>query len=136
METQTRSGPSVRTIILIIAGVAVAIIAALGLFVYFILTTVNKMMVNSGAYQQAIVLVDESDAVTDRLGEPIEQGRFTTGSISTSGNSGQADLAIPLTGPDGRGTANVRATKFAGEWEINRLVVTFKDGSERVVLVE
>lgn len=52
---------------------------------------------SSGAYQHALARAQSDPAVIAALGEPIRAGWFVQGNISTSGASGDADLAIPST---------------------------------------
>ncbi len=70
------------------------------------------------------------------LGTPVEVGLLTTGNISTSGSSGEADLAIPISGPKGGATVYVVASKSEGEWIFSTLVVGLKEGGERINLLE
>jgi hypothetical protein len=58
------------------------------------------------------------------------------GSISVSGSSGQADLAIPISGPIGKGTIYAVASKAAGQWTFSKLVVEIKATKERIDLIE
>ncbi|MCH6485092.1 cytochrome c oxidase assembly factor 1 family protein [Pseudoxanthomonas sp. LH2527] len=88
---------------------------------------------SSGAYQQALTRAQSDPAVIAALGEPIRAGWFVQGNISTSGASGEADLAIPLDGPRADGTLYVVAEKRAGEWRYETLAVNV-DGGERIVL--
>lgn len=78
----------------------------------------------SEPYQVAITRAKANPEVTAALGTPLEEGAFPTGSISTSGGSGSANLSIPIRGPNGKGTVYVQAEKFAGAWEYRRIVVT------------
>ena len=70
-----------------------------------------------------------------RWANPIRAGWFVQGDISTSGASGEADLAIPLDGPRADGTLYVVAEKRAGDWRYETLAVNV-DGGERIVLVD
>ena len=90
---------------------------------------------SSGAYQHALARAQSDPAVIAALGEPIRAGWFVQGNISTSGASGDADLAIPLDGPRADGTLYVVAEKRAGEWRYETLAVNV-DGGERIVLVD
>ncbi len=91
--------------------------------IYLLLLLIFGMMKSSDAYKQAMVKVRASSAVTAALGAPIREGFFTSGSINVSGPSGNADLAIPISGPKGSGTVYLRATKSAGKWSFDKLVV-------------
>jgi Cytochrome oxidase complex assembly protein 1 len=43
--------------------------------------------------------------------------------MNTAGDSGDAHLAIPLSGPKTKGTLYLRAHKSEGEWSFEKLVV-------------
>lgn len=91
---------------------------------------------SSYAYKDALAKAKSHPAVQETLGTPIEEGLFVTGSINTSGPSGRADLAIPISGPRGKGTIYVVASKSAGQWTYSTLVVEIKDTRQRIDLLE
>ena len=68
------------------------------------------------------------------LGEPIEAGLIPQGSISISGNSGEADLKIPIHGPRGGGAIFVVASKKAGKWEYEVCEVELEKTGRRISL--
>jgi hypothetical protein len=51
-----------------------------------------------------------------------------------SGDSGKADLTIPISGPNGNGSIYVVATKFAGEWSYSRMMVKIDSTGETIDL--
>ena len=63
-------------------------------FVFGIVALVFGAIKSSGPYQHAITRAQSDPAVIAALGEPIHAGWFVQGNISTSGASGEADLAI------------------------------------------
>ncbi len=113
-------------LLLILVGVAITL--AVGGF------AVNTMK-KSDIYQGAIDRAKENPEVAQRLGEPIEAGFMVSGSISTTGPTGEADIAIPISGPEGRGTIYVVATKNAGQWQYSVLEVAFEGSEDRVDLL-
>ncbi len=66
------------------------------------------------------------------LGEPVKDKFWFTGNISVSGSSGNADFAIPVSGPKGSATVYVVAKKSAGTWHYETLVVKV-DGREAAI---
>ena len=52
-----------------------------------------------------------------------------------NGPSGSADLAIPISGPNGAGTIYVKAKKVAGIWEYSILEVAIERAGERINLL-
>ena len=91
---------------------------------------------SSDAYKDAVARAEADPAVRAVLGTPIEEGLFVTGSVNISGSSGQADLAIPISGPNGQATVYAVATKSAGAWNFSTLVVEIEETSERFNLLE
>ncbi len=97
------------------------------LFVFGILTLVFSILRGSAAFENALEMASEHPAVIEVTGEPIEAGWLVSGNVETTGPTGHANLAIPISGPDGNGTLQVEATKSAGEWTFNHL--TFLDAA-------
>ena len=96
-------------------------------FVAAIVFLVFGLMKSSDAYQEALAKAEASPAVQAALGQPIKEGLFTTGSINVNGSFGQAHLAIPISGPKGKGTIFVEAEKSA---------VEIKGAGQRIDLLE
>jgi hypothetical protein len=105
-------------------------------FVFAILSFVYGMMKSSDAYQQALSRAKENPAVISALGSPIAEGYFTTGNISVGDKSGNAELAIPISGPKGKGTIYVEARQSAGEWSYSVLAVQVGQTKQRINLLQ
>ena len=93
-------------------------------------------MKSSDAYQMAVYETRNSPDVISKIGEPIVEGFFTTGSIKTNGGSGSADMAIPISGPKGEATVYASATKSAGKWKFRDLVVEIENTQDRIDLLK
>ena len=104
-------------------------------FIAAIFMVVMGAMRTTDAYQIAMSKARQHPAVIDAIGEPIEVGWFVSGNISVSGTSGEADLSVPLNGPQGSGTLYIVADKVAGEWIFERMEVALADSMERVNLL-
>ena len=104
-------------------------------FIVLIVTIVFGMMKSTDAYKEALAMTRANPYVQEALGSPIEDGLLVMGSINVNGSSGHADLAIPVSGPQGNGTIYVVASKSAGQWAILRLVVDIKATNERIDLM-
>ncbi|MDP9268072.1 MAG: cytochrome c oxidase assembly factor 1 family protein [Acidobacteriota bacterium] len=100
-----------------------------------IVLIVSGSMKSSDAYKLALDKAQHDARVQQRLGTPIEAGMFASGNINVAGSAGEAGLTIPISGPKGKGTIYVDATKFAGEWKFNRLEVGFDGDEQRVDLL-
>lgn len=93
-----------------------------------------SMLQRSGAYQEALAQVQESSAAREALGEPIDKGWWATGSVETSGPSGEASIAFPVHGPRGRGKVYAEAIRSGGEWSFQRLEVEVAETGQRIDL--
>ena len=117
-------------------------VGCLGLFVLFaaflsgLFFLIFGIIKSSDVYKDALVRVKANPVVQDRLGQPMEAGLIVTGSINVNGPSGEANLAIPISGPKGKGTVYVGATKSAGQWTFATLVVEVRKTGERIDVLE
>ena len=93
-------------------------------------------MKKSDVYQEAVQRAQASPAVVAALGEPVEPALVPSGSISVSGPTGEAELAIPISGPRGDGTIFATASKSAGRWEFTVLEVEIDATGARIDLLE
>ena len=116
------------------AGCLTAIVVAAG-FVVLVLSIVATAMKSSDVYGHALAEARRSPEVASALGSPLGEGWFTSGSIDVKGPSGTADLAIPVSGPRGKGTVFVEARKSAGEWSYSKLIVRVDRTGERIDLL-
>ena len=112
----------------------IVILLAVGSIALFV-TLLFSTMKSSGAYKQALVAARADPAVEQALGAPIDAGFIVSGSVSVSGSSGDADLSIPVSGPKGKGTLHVRATRSMGEWQFTELVLEVAQTGERIDLL-
>ena len=115
--------------------VCCASVALFAGFIVLIVAIVFGMMKSSDAYKEAIAMAKSNPYVQEALGSPIEEGMLVMGNINVSGSSGHADLAIPVSGPQGSGTVYVVASKSAGRWTMLTLVVDIRSTNERIDLL-
>ncbi len=114
-----------------------AIIAVLVLaFMAGILAFVFGMMRSSEPFQQAVAEVQHNPQAVRALGKPIKIGWFIGGSLSTSGDSGEANLNIPVSGSVDKGTLYVEAYKSEGVWHFTRMELVTKKYPNRINLLE
>lgn len=78
--------------------------------------TIMGSIKQSGAYTGGMELATSDERVQDALGEPIKDAWMVSGSVNTSGGSGEAELSIPLKGSKSSGTLYLEADKSAGVW--------------------
>ncbi|MCD4717568.1 MAG: cytochrome c oxidase assembly factor 1 family protein [Desulfobacterales bacterium] len=105
-------------------------------FVAVIMFIVFGFMKSSDVYKEAVANAKANTSVVEVLGLPIEEGLFVSGNINVSGTSGRADLSIPISGPNGKATVFVVATREAGNWNFSTLVVEFKKSGTQISLLE
>lgn len=121
----------IRWIVLGCSGlILVSALAAWG-FVTLVMGGVKKSRAFQGALDKAVA----HPAALAALGEPIEPGFWVSGSVSVDGPSGQAALAVPLSGPRGTGTLYVEATKRAGRWQYALLELEVAGREARIDLL-
>jgi len=91
---------------------------------------------SSDVYQEALARAKKNNKVQATIGTPIQEGFFATGNINVSGTKGNADLAIPISGPKGSATVYAVARKEAGKWTFSTLDVVVDGGGNRINLLE
>jgi hypothetical protein len=107
---------------------AVGVVAAL---IFFIFGAIKS----SDVYQQALEKARSNPDVVRELGEPIETGWLMSGSINVSGDSGNADMKIPVSGPKKSGGVYAVAAKRQGKWEFSALEVEIEGETKRINLL-
>jgi hypothetical protein len=102
----------------------IGILCCTGVFIGVIFTVVFGALRSSDAYTEAVAIATTDPAVVEALGAPIEPGWFVSGEINVNGNSGTANLTIPLNGSKNDGSLQAAATKQNGVWVFSILQVT------------
>ncbi len=104
-------------------------------FVTFLVMVIFGAMKSSAVYKDALAKARTNLAVIDALGSPIQDGMFLSGNTNVNGASGEANLAIPVSGPKGKATIYVVASKSAGQWNYTTLVAEIEKTHERIDLI-
>lgn len=112
-----------------------SLIIIFGLFIGGIFFGITSMMKDSDAYKESMTAVQNNKLVVEKLGNPIETDGMISGSISTSNNTGECDLQIPLKGPKGKGTLFVIASK-RGKWKYEQMSVYIDKTDEEIDLLQ
>jgi hypothetical protein len=94
----------------------------IGLLVTFVFGAIKS----SEPYREAVARAQASPAFQAELGQPIQPEFLANGSISTAvnvpgGETGHADLSIPISGPKGTATLRVVAEKSDAAWKYTTL---------------
>jgi Cytochrome oxidase complex assembly protein 1 len=104
-------------------------------FIALIAIIVFSAMKSSDVYKDALAKAKAEPAVIEALGSPIQDGMFVSGNTKVDGGSGEANLAIPISGPKGKGTLYVVAIKSVGFWNYSSLVVEVAQTKQRIDLL-
>ncbi len=104
-------------------------------FVGSILVIVFSAMKSTDVYKEALARAKADPAVTEALGSPIKDGFLMSGNTNVNGASGESNLAIPISGPKGKGTIYVSANKSLGQWNYSGLTVEVGQTHERIDLL-
>jgi hypothetical protein len=111
--------------------IVVIVAAGIGAVVYFAFAAIKS----SDIYQESLNKVKSNAAVVQELGEPIEAGWQISGNINVSGNSGNADVKIPVSGPKKAGAIYATAIKKQGKWDFSVLEVEIEGQTKRINLL-
>ena len=106
------------------------------LFVGSILVIVFSTLKSTDVYKEALARAKADPAVIEALGSPIRDGFLMSGNTNVNGASGESNLAIPISGPKGKGTIYVSANKSLGQWNYSGLVVEVAQTHERIDLLQ
>ena len=90
---------------------------------------------SSDVVKLAVATAESNSALADRLGRPLDTGWFVTGKLEVTPASGHAELAIPVSGPKGKGTIYVDGRKRAGVWHLDMLQFGAEGSGERLDLL-
>jgi len=93
-------------------------------------------MKSTDVYREALARAKADPAVIEALGSPIKDGFLVSGNTNVNGASGESNLAIPISGPKGKGTIYVSASKSLGQWNYSGLVVEVGQTRERIDLLQ
>ena len=116
--------------------ICLAVIALILAFVAAVFGIVETAFKSSGPYIHAMAQAQTSSQVSDRIGQPLKPGWFVSGSININGDSGDADISIPISGPKGKGEIYVVANKIAGDWQYKTLQVAVDGQPDRIDLLQ
>ena len=104
-------------------------------FVSSIALIVFSAMKSTDVYKEALARAKANSAVIDALGSPVTEGFLVSGNTNVNGASGEANLSIPISGPNGKGTIYAVASKSLGRWSYSGLVVEIGKSHQRIDLL-
>lgn len=113
--------------------VLLGVVSCAGGIVFFVMHMVRSSEVHDLAFERA----SQHPAVVERLGQPIEEGSFVLGNIhvNATDGSGEANLQIPIKGPNGKAQINVEATRTNHVWTMHLLNVEFADPDDVIAIL-
>jgi Cytochrome oxidase complex assembly protein 1 len=106
-----------------IAWVVIGVIATLSLFFVSVFVLVESMFHASSVYSMALAKAQESPCVVQKLGTPMKPDWMTSGQINETNDEGNAELSIPISGPKGSGSLELKAKRENRVWEIQSLIL-------------
>src|SRR6266436_9379221 len=104
-------------------------------FIGSILVIVFSAMKSTDVYKDALARAKADPAVIEALGSPIRDGFLMSGNTNVNGAAGESNLAIPISGPKGKGTIYVSAKKSLGRWNYSGLVLEIANTHQRIDLL-
>jgi hypothetical protein len=105
-------------------------------FVGSIALIVFSAMKSTDVYKDALARARANSAVVEALGSPITEGFLLSGNTNVNGASKEANLSIPISGPNGKGTIYVAASKSLGRWNYSGLIVDIAKTHQRIDLLK
>ncbi len=105
-------------------------------FVGSIALIVFSAMKSTDVYKEASARAKANPVVISALGSPITEGFLVSGNTNVNGASGEANLSIPISGPNGKGTIYVAANKSLGRWNYSGLIVEIAKTHQRIDLLQ
>jgi hypothetical protein len=116
---------------LLLASFLVILCVGLGIF-----ALIMRWMRGSDVALEALAKAQANPAVVQRLGAQIEEGWLTSGAINVgAGGSGDANLAVPISGPKGKATVYVTAQRIAGVWNYSQMIAGIESTGEKIDLL-
>ncbi len=97
---------------------------------------VSKIFTGTTPYKYAVEQASKDSRVIELLGNPVETAGIMQGNISTTNDSGEVDIKIPLKGSKGKGSVTIKGDKIDGEWVYEELYVLIKETNEKINLLD
>lgn len=107
----------------------VALVGSIALIVF-------SAVKSTDVYKDALAVAKAHPSVIQALGSPIKEGFLVSGNTNVNGASGEANLSIPISGPNGKGTIYMAATKSLGRWKYSGLIVEVAKTHQRIDLLQ
>ncbi|MBB4129775.1 cytochrome c oxidase assembly factor 1 family protein [Xanthomonas sp. 3075] len=109
-----------------VPGIGVALFLLLALVIGGLLSVIAATLKSRDVYRDVLCIARADARVVQALGAPVDDAFLPSGSISYTGQAGEAHLSVDLHGPRGDGNVQVDATRRHGRWSYQTL--TFASG--------
>ncbi len=96
---------------------------------------VSELMTGSDPYKEALAKVKQDEYVIGILGEPIETDGIMQGNLSFENNTGNANISIPIKGPNGKAKLYVVGVKQNDQWTYSEMYVIISETDEQIDLL-
>jgi Cytochrome oxidase complex assembly protein 1 len=106
------------------------------IFVGSVVVIVFSAIKSTDVYKDALARAKANAALIQAVGSPITEGFLVSGNTNVNGASGEANLSIPISGPKGKATIYVAATKSLGQWNYSGLVAEIEKTHQRINLLQ
>jgi hypothetical protein len=107
----------------------------LGAVALIVMTGITSYMRHTEVYKQAVAQATANSQVRERIGEPLKPDWLISGEVHLSGSGRTANLAIPVSGPRGRGRIRAVAVKSGGVWRFTYLTVEVRSPAAYIDLL-
>lgn len=97
---------------------------------------VAEAVKSSEPYEYAVKSSTRNPELIAILGEPIKTDGFMEGTVNFKNSSGKVDIKIPLRGPNGTATVEMKGIKEDGVWTYEKLYAIIKETNEKINLLE
>ncbi|HEU5246232.1 MAG TPA: cytochrome c oxidase assembly factor Coa1 family protein [Candidatus Udaeobacter sp.] len=105
-------------------------------FVGSVALIVFSAVKSTDVYKDALARAQAHPSVIEVLGSPIKEAFLVSGNTNVNSASGEANLSIPISGPNGKGTIYVAASKSLGRWNYSGLIVEIAKTHQRIDLLQ
>lgn len=85
---------------------------------------------NNNVTEKAIEIINHDATVTEKLGKNIETDGMFSGNISTTNDTGTANISVPIKGDKGTGRTIIKAEKQFDEWKYEQISVKIDETGE------
>jgi Cytochrome oxidase complex assembly protein 1 len=113
-----------------------SIVALFIVFVGSVALIVFSAMKSTDIYKDALARAQAQPSVIEALGSPTKEGFLVSGNTNVNGASGEANLSIPISSPNGKATIYVAASKSLGQWNYSGLIVEIAKTHQRINLLQ